>query len=140
MNCFDSPKHCVADRCRFCEVCWKSVRRIVMRSLKIIAVSVCLNAISAHALELSDFFGGRGRNWNAIRVLEEGDAEMRAGNFRAARRDFDAAIRSDRTLWVAIYWRARLSVREGKWQETIRDCDQVLGQGTTLWEGGGYTR
>jgi tetratricopeptide (TPR) repeat protein len=105
-----------------------------MRALQIIAIVFATSAISARAMELSDFVGGRGRNWNAIKVLENGDAEMRAGNFQAARRDFDSAIRSDPTLWVAIFWRARLSAAEHKWQEVIRDCNEVLHQESTFVE------
>lgn len=105
-----------------------------MRSLQIIAIVFVLSAVSARGMELSDFVGGRGRNWDAIKVLEQGDAEMRAGNFQAARRDFDSAIRSDPTLWVAIFWRARLSAGEHKWQEVIRDCNDVLRQESTFVE------
>ncbi|HEY6070151.1 MAG TPA: hypothetical protein VIU85_02175 [Chthoniobacterales bacterium] len=105
-----------------------------MRSLQIISIVFVLGAVSARGMELSDFVGGRGRNWNAIKVLEQGDAEMRAGNFQAARRDFDSAIKSDPTLWVAIFWRARLSAGEHKWQEVIRDCNEVLRQESTFVE------
>lgn len=105
-----------------------------VRSLQVIAIVFALSAVSARGMELSDFVGGRGRNWDAIKVLEHGDAEMRAGNFQAARRDFDSAIRSDPTLWVAIFWRARLSAGERKWQEVIRDCNEVLRQESTFVE------
>jgi tetratricopeptide (TPR) repeat protein len=104
-----------------------------MRPLVVIVI-FCLVAAAAYALQLSDFVGGRGRNWNAIKVLSEGDAEMRAGNLQAARRDFDAAIQADPTLWVAIYWRARLSARERKWEQVIRDCNEVLRQESTFVE------
>ena len=80
-----------------------------MRVFPFIVWSVLASAALSRDLELSDFVGGVGRNWNAIKALEDGDAEMRAGNYQAARRDLDAAIRADPTLWVAIYWRARLS-------------------------------
>jgi tetratricopeptide (TPR) repeat protein len=105
-----------------------------VRSLQIIEIVFALSAVSARGMELSDFVGGRGRNWDAIKVLEQGDAEMRAGNFQTARRDFDSAIRSDPTLWVAIFWRARLSAGERKWQEVIRDCNEVLRQESTFVE------
>jgi len=104
-----------------------------MRSLFLLA-SFLLTASSVRSLELSDFVGGRGRNWNAIKILQDGDAEMRAGNLQTARRDFDAAIKSDPTLWVAIYWRARLSSREHKWDLVIRDCNEVLRQESTFVE------
>lgn len=104
-----------------------------MRNLFLLAIFF-LTASSVRSLDLSDFVGGRGRNWNAIKVLSQGDAEMRAGNLQAARRDFDSAIKSDPTLWVAIYWRARLSFREHKWQDVIRDCSEVLRQESTFVE------
>jgi tetratricopeptide (TPR) repeat protein len=105
-----------------------------VRPLVIAAIFLSLGAVSAHALELSDFVGGRGRNWDAIKLLDQGDEELRAGNLQAARRDFDAAIRSDPTLWVAIYWRARLSAKERKWDQVVRDCNEVLRQESTFVE------
>jgi serine/threonine-protein kinase len=105
-----------------------------VRPLVIAAIFLSVGAISAHALELSDFVGGRGRNWDAIKLLDRGDEELRAGNLQAARRDFDDAIRGDPTLWVAIYWRARLSARERKWDQVVRDCNEVLRQESTFVE------
>jgi tetratricopeptide (TPR) repeat protein len=105
-----------------------------MRPLVLVAILLFATAVAAGALELSDFVGGRGRNWDAIKVLSRGDEEMRSGNFSAARRDFDAAIRSDPTLWVAIYWRAKLSAREQKWDQVVRDCNEVLRQDSTFAE------
>src|ERR1700724_3464621 len=105
-----------------------------MRVIPLIVCSILASAAFSQGLELSDFVGGRGRNWNAIKVLEDGDAEMRAGNYQVARRDFDAAIRADPTLWVAIYWRARLSAIEHKWDQVIRDCNEVLRQDSTFVE------
>jgi tetratricopeptide (TPR) repeat protein len=105
-----------------------------VRPLTTLTILLLLGAISTHAMELSDFVGGRGRNWDAIKLLEEGDAEMAAGNLQAARAKIDGAIRSDPTLWVAIYWRARLSARERKWDQVIRDCSEVLRQESTFVE------
>jgi tetratricopeptide (TPR) repeat protein len=105
-----------------------------VRPLVVVAIFLSVTASALRALELSDFVGGRGRNWDAIRLLDRGDEELRAGNLQAARRDFDAAIRSDPALWVAIYWRARLSARERKWDQVIRDCSEVLRQESTFVE------
>jgi serine/threonine-protein kinase len=105
-----------------------------VRPQVIAAIFLLVGAISAPALELSDFVGGRGRNWDAIKLLDRGDEELRADNLQAARRDFDAAIRGDPTLWVAIYWRARLSARERKWDQVVRDCNEVLRQESTFVE------
>jgi len=105
-----------------------------VRPLVIVAIFLSVTAVSIRALDLSDFVGGRGRNWDAIKLLDQGDEELRSGNSQAARRDFDAAIRSDPTLWVAIYWRARLSARERKWDQVLRDCSEVLRQESTFVE------
>jgi tetratricopeptide (TPR) repeat protein len=67
-------------------------------------------------------------------VLSQGDHEMRSGNLQAARRDFDTAIRTDPTLWVAIFWRARLSAQEHRWELVIQDCNSVLRQDSTFVE------
>jgi len=105
-----------------------------MRPLIIVAFFLSLPVVSLNALELSDFVAGRGRNWDAIKILSQGDHEMRAGNYQAARRDLDTAIRTDPTLWVAIFWRARLSTLEHKWELVIQDCNTVLRQDSTFVE------
>jgi len=92
------------------------------------------SAIASPALELSDFEAGRGRNWDAIRLLSKGDREWSMGRLQQARADIDAAIRADPTLWVAIFWRARLSAEEHKWADVIRDCNAVLHQDSTFVE------
>ena len=119
---------------RSCGIPAKNVRTLRVRPLVIVAIFLFVTAVAARALELSDFVAGRGRNWNAIKVLSQGDQELRSGDLPAARRDFDAAIRSDPTLWVAIYWRARLSARERKWDQVVRDCNEVLRQDSTFVE------
>lgn len=98
---------------------------------------VCLiffSATWARALELNNFVAGRGRNWEAIRLLEKGDREWSAGDLKSARSDIDAAIRTDPSLWVAIFWRARLSNDEQKWDLVMRDCNEVLRQDSTFVE------
>ena len=105
-----------------------------MRPLIIAAFFLSSTVVSLPALELSDFVAGRGRNWDAIKILSQGDEEWRAGNLQAARRDFDTAIRTDPTLWVAIFWRARLSAQEHKWDLVIQDCNAVLRQDSTFVE------
>ena len=105
-----------------------------MRSpLLITAIFIC-SIVCARSLTLNDFHAGRGRNWNAIKLLEQGDREWSAGNLQAARSDIDAAIRTDPTLWVAIFWRARLSSDERKWDQVIRDCNEVLRQDSSFVE------
>jgi tetratricopeptide (TPR) repeat protein len=105
-----------------------------VRPLVIAAIFLSMTSVAVPALELSDFVAGRGRNWDAIKLLSQGDEELRSGNFQAARRDFDATIRNDPSLWVAVYWRARLSARERKWDQVIRDCSEVLRQESTFVE------
>ncbi len=105
-----------------------------MRPLIIAAIFLSLTGVAVRALELSDFVAGRGRNWDAIKILSQGDHEMRAGNYQAARRDFDTSIRTDPTLWVAIFWPARLSAIEHKWDLVIQDCNAVLRQDSTFVE------
>lgn len=95
-------------------------------------ILLILLATASHGMQLSDFVAGRGRNWNAIKLLENGDREWNAGNLKAARSDIDAAIRMDPSLWVAVFWRARLSTDEHKWDLAIRDCNEVLRQDSTF--------
>jgi tetratricopeptide (TPR) repeat protein len=112
----------------------ESVKSLRMRPLIVLAFLLSSTPVSLQALQLSDFVAGRGRNWDAIKILSQGDHEMRSGNYQAARRDFDTAIRADPTLWVAIFWRARLSALERKWDLVIQDCNAVLRQDSTFVE------
>ena len=105
-----------------------------MRFVLPITCFICFTATLSPGLELNDFVAGRGRNWEAIKLLEKGDREWSAGHLQAARSDFDAAIRTDPSLWVAIFWRARLSTDEQKWDLVMRDCNEVLRQDSTFVE------
>jgi hypothetical protein len=88
-----------------------------MRSPLLIAAIILCSIASTRCLELSDFVAGRGRNWNAIKLLEKGDREWSAGHLQAA-----------------IFWRARLSTEEHKWDLVMLDCNQVLRQDSTFVE------
>jgi tetratricopeptide (TPR) repeat protein len=67
-----------------------------------------------------------GKSPAAIKLQNDGVANLDKGDFVNARRCFDEAIRLDPTMWPAYYNRARLDRRERKWEQLLRDADAAL--------------
>jgi tetratricopeptide (TPR) repeat protein len=105
-----------------------------MRSLLPTLALIGLTLASAKAAEPIKVEAGRGRNWTAIKLQNEGESLMQKGDLEGARRSLDAAIRSDPTLWPAFVNRAEVFLRQHKWDLAIQDCNEVLRQKRTFPE------
>ena len=90
---------------------------------------VSIDLVRGEAIEIG---AGRGRNWNAIKLTNDANAQINRGDLKAADQSIDAAIRADPSLWPALYTRARLLVAEGKYAEALRDCEVVLQKDSTF--------
>jgi tetratricopeptide (TPR) repeat protein len=97
-------------------------------------VTILLFSVAAEAAEPIRVEAGRGRNWSAIKLQNEGQAVLQKGDLEGARRNFDAAIRMDPTLWPAFANRAAVFLFQHKWELAIRDCNEVLRQKRTFPE------
>jgi tetratricopeptide (TPR) repeat protein len=54
--------------------------------------------------------------------------QLRNGDVAGAKRSVDAALRIDPKLWPALYIRAQIFRKEGKYQLAIQDCNEALRQ------------
>jgi tetratricopeptide (TPR) repeat protein len=77
---------------------------------------------------------GAGRNKVALKLWKDADEALLADNVEAARRNADAALRSDPTFWPALYTRAQVYLILGKPQLAIQDCGAALRLHPTFFE------
>ena len=103
-----------------------------MRRFSPVAILLFVSALVSQATEPIDIGAGRGRNWSAIKLVNEANAAIDRGDLNKAYNDANAAVRIDPSLWPAFYTRARVFVVQRKFREAIRDCDEVLKQDSTF--------
>ena len=78
---------------------------------------------------------GRGRNWNAVKLVDQAQDQLfKENNVAAARKSVEAAIKADPTYWPALYIRAEVLVREHHYEAAIADCESILRQDSTVIE------
>jgi len=76
----------------------------------------------------------RGRNKVAIQLWQDAEDQLKKGNVPAAHRSVEASIRSDPTLYPALYTRAKVYIKENKWALALQDCSNALHQDPTFIE------
>lgn len=64
----------------------------------------------------------------AMSLCTNASHELRNGDVAGAKRDVDAALRIDPKLWPALYLRAQIYGKEGKYELAIQDCNEALRQ------------
>ena len=64
---------------------------------------------------------------DAQNLLEKGDAG-------GAKRNVDAVLQRDPTFWPALYVRAQIYSRQGKYDLALKDCNEALRQDRTVVE------
>jgi tetratricopeptide (TPR) repeat protein len=77
---------------------------------------------------------GPGTNVVARKFWEDAEAELKTGDVENARRNVDAALRSDPKFWPALYTRAKVFLRQGKPELAIQDCSEALRQYPPFFE------
>src|SRR2546422_8186445 len=65
-------------------------------------------------------------DWGAAKFYRDAENDLSKGNLAGAHRNIAEALRRAPTFWPALYARAKLFSREGKWDLAIRDCNEVL--------------
>ena len=65
-------------------------------------------------------------NGEAIKLNDQAEEQMKKGDLTGAARTIQLAMQKDPTLWLTYFIRARLLVREGKYELAIVDCNWVL--------------
>ena len=107
-----------------------------MRSfLRLTAIVLAIVAISGAKAGLPiEVEYGRGVNKVAIKLWTDAEEQLKKGDVEGARRNVDAAIRADPTVYPAFYTRAKVYMRLRKYELAIQDASEALRQDRTFVE------
>lgn len=70
---------------------------------------------------------GKGRR-AVMNQLTNAEDRLKHGDVAGAKSNLDAALHADPTFWPALYVRAQIFVRQGKYDLAIQDCNEALRQ------------
>src|SRR6266436_5956308 len=65
---------------------------------------------------------------NVMKLCSDASHQLRNGDVASAKRNINEALRIDPKLWPALYVRAEIFAREGKYELAIQDCNEALRQ------------
>src|SRR5881398_719458 len=65
---------------------------------------------------------------NVMKLCSDASEQLRNGDVASAKRNINEALRIDPKLWPALYVRAEIFSREGKYELAIQDCNEALRQ------------
>jgi tetratricopeptide (TPR) repeat protein len=71
--------------------------------------------------------GGAGRRV-AMNLSNKAEKQLENGDVAGAKRNVDAALRTDPKFWPALYQRAEIFAWQGQYQLAIADCNEALRQ------------
>src|ERR1700736_2031365 len=77
---------------------------------------------------------GVGRNKTAMKLWQDAETQLKNGDVENAYRNVEAALRSDPTLYPALYTRAKVFIRQRKYELAVKDCTEALRQDSTFVE------
>jgi tetratricopeptide (TPR) repeat protein len=63
-----------------------------------------------------------------MKLCSDASHQLKNGDVAGAKRNVDAALRIDPKLWPALYVRAQIFKKEGKYDLAIQDCNEALRQ------------
>lgn len=61
-----------------------------------------------------------------MKLCSDASDQLRNGDIAGAKRNVDAALHIDPKLWPALYVRAQIFRRQGKYELAIQDCNEAL--------------
>ena len=64
----------------------------------------------------------------AMKLVTDAQDQLKNGNVAGAKRNVEAALQVDPTMWPALYVRAQIFASEGKYDLAIKDCNEALRQ------------
>ena len=67
-----------------------------------------------------------------MKLCSDASNQLRDGDVASAKRNINEALRIDPKLWPALYVRAEIFAREGKYELAIQDCNEALRQNRTF--------
>ncbi len=77
---------------------------------------------------------GVGRNQVAMKLWQDAERQLKNGDVENAHRNVEAALRSDPQLYPALYTRAKVFMRQHKYELAIQDCTEALRRDSTFVE------
>src|SRR5258708_25160558 len=69
---------------------------------------------------------GVGRNRVAMKLWKDAEEQLKNGDVQPAQRNVHAALRSDPTLWPALYTRAKVFITQHKYALAVRAFSDAL--------------
>ena len=63
-----------------------------------------------------------------MKLCSDASDQLRKGDIADAKRNVDEALRIDPKLWPALYVRAQIFRRQGKYELAVQDCNEALRQ------------
>jgi len=64
----------------------------------------------------------------AMKLVTDAQDQLKNGDVAGAKRNVDAALQVDPTMWPALYVRAQIFASQGKYELAIQDCNEALRQ------------
>jgi len=64
----------------------------------------------------------------AMKLVTDAQDQLKNGDVAGAKRNVDAALQVDPTMWPALYVRAQIFATQGKYELAIQDCNEALRQ------------
>jgi Tfp pilus assembly protein PilF len=75
-----------------------------------------------------------GRMRAAMNLVTNAQHQLQKGDVAGAKRNVDAVLQRDPAFWPALYVRAQIYSREGKYDLALKDCNEALRQDRTIVE------
>src|SRR4051794_4277568 len=75
-----------------------------------------------------------GRMRAAMNLVTNAQHQLEKGDVASAKRTVDAVLQRDPAFWPALYVRAQIYSREGKYDLALKDCNEALRQDRTIVE------
>jgi tetratricopeptide (TPR) repeat protein len=108
---------------------WRARIAVAKASVILVALIVAIEVRGTEPI-IVEYSGGRNRV--AVKFWTDAESQLKKGDVENARRSVDAAIRSDPTLWPALYTRAKIFIRQHQYELALRDCGEALRQDRTF--------
>jgi Tfp pilus assembly protein PilF len=70
----------------------------------------------------------------AMKLVTDAQDQLQKGDVAGAKRNVDAVLQRDPTFWPALYVRAQIHSREGKYDLALKDCNEALRQDRNVVE------
>ena len=90
-----------------------------------IAIIVCTTVTQANVPIIVQHGAGK---QTVMKLCADASEQLRNGDVAGAKRNVDRALQIDPKLWPALYVRAQIFRKEGKYELAIQDCNEALRQ------------